>query len=56
MLHSAVAEAERVIDARGRIVLPATDRDPFHDALLDPTAPNAALRQAARRYRERVGG
>ncbi len=56
VLHSAVAEAERVIEAHERIVLPATDWDAFHDALLNPPAPNAALRRAARRYRERIGG
>ena len=56
VLTNAVAAAERVIDARERVVLPATDWDAFHDALLDPPAPNAALRRAARRYRERLGG
>ena len=56
MLRNAVAAAERVIEARERIVLPATDWDAFHDALLDPPAPNAALKRAARRYRERIGG
>ncbi len=56
VLNNAVAAAERVIDARERIVLPATDWDVFHDALLNPPEPNAALRQAARRYRGRIGG
>jgi len=56
VLSNAVAAAERVIEMRERIVLPATDWDAFHDALLDPPAPNAALRRAARRYRERIGG
>ena len=54
--RNAVAAAERVIEARERIVLPATDWDAFHDALLNPPAPNAALRRAARRYRERIRG
>ena len=56
VLRNAVAAAERVIEARERIVLPATDWDAFHDALLDPPAPNAALKRAAQRYRERIGG
>ena len=56
VLHNAVAAAELVTEARERIVLPATDWDAFHDALLNPPAPNAALRRAARRYRERIGG
>jgi len=37
-----------------KIVLPSTDWDAFHDALVNPPEPNAALRQAARCYRERV--
>ena len=56
VLANAVAAAERVIEARERIVLPATDWDAFRRVLLDPPAPNAALRRAARRYRERIGG
>ena len=56
VLSNAVAAAERVIEERERIVLPATDWDAFHDALLNPPAPNSALRRAARRYRERIGG
>ena len=56
VLSNAVAAAERIIEARERIVLPATDWDAFHEALLNPPAPNAALRRAARRYRERIGG
>lgn len=56
VLSHAVAAAERVIEARERIALPATDWDAFHEALLNPPTPNAALRRAARRYRERIGG
>ena len=55
VLRNAVAAAEHVIDAHERIVLPATDWDAFHDALLKPPAPNAALKRAARRFRERIG-
>ena len=56
VLSNAVEAAERVIEARERVALSATDWDAFHDTLLDPPKPNAALRQAARRYRERVDG
>ena len=55
VLNNALAAAERVIESHERIVLPATDWDAFHDALVDPPEPNVVLRQAARRYRERVG-
>ena len=55
ILANAVAAAERVTEARERVVLPATDWDAFHDALLNPPAPNQELRRAAIRYRERVG-
>ena len=56
VLANAVAAAERVIEAHEKIVLSATDWDAFHDALLHPPEPNAALRRAASRYRERAGG
>ena len=55
VLNNAVSAAERVIETNERVVLPATDWDAFHDALLDPPAPNAALRRAARRYRKLIG-
>ena len=55
VLANAVAAAERVIEARERIVLQATDWDALHEALLHPPAPNLELRRAALRYRERVG-
>ncbi len=55
VLANAVAAAERVIDSHERIVLSAPDWEAFHDALLNPPEPNAALRKAARRYRERFG-
>ena len=56
VLANAVAAAERVIDSHERVVLSAADWEAFHDALLDPPEPNAALMKAARRYRERIGG
>ena len=55
VLSSAIAAAERVIESRERIVLPATDWDTFYDALLNPPEPNEALRAAAHGYRERIG-
>ena len=55
VLANAVAAAECVIEACDRIILPATDWNAFHEALLDPPAPNPELRRAALRYRERVG-
>jgi uncharacterized protein (DUF1778 family) len=56
VLASAVAAADRVIDVHENIMLPATDWDVFYDALINPPEPNEKLREAARRYRERVGG
>ena len=55
VLANAVAAAERVIEAHEKVVLSARDWDAFHDALLHPPKPNAALRNAARRHR-RSGG
>lgn len=54
VLSSAIAAAERIIESKGRTVLPTADWDAFHDALLDPPEPNAVLKAAARRYRKRV--
>ena len=54
--RNAVTAAGRLIEARERHALPATDQDAFHDARLNPSAPNAAPPRAARRYRERIGG
>lgn len=56
VLANAVAAAERVIDSREKITLSAKDWEIFYDALVDPPEPNAKLRKAARRYRERAGG
>jgi uncharacterized protein (DUF1778 family) len=56
VLENAVAAADRVIEAREKIVLTAKDWDIFYDALLDPPPPNKKLKDAARRYRERIGG
>ena len=56
VINNAVAAAERIIEARERVVLPATDWQAFHEALLAPPPPNPALKRAARRYRELVSG
>jgi len=56
VLANAVTAAERVIESHEKIVLSATDWDIFFDALIDPPEPNEKLKEAARRYRERVGG
>jgi uncharacterized protein (DUF1778 family) len=55
VLANAVAAANRVIESREKITLPERDWAAFYAALLDPPAPNKKLRDAARRYRERVG-
>ena len=56
VLENAVAAAERVIDSHEKVALSARDWDAFYDALVNPPEPKAALKRAARRYRERVGG
>ncbi|MGC9270960.1 DUF1778 domain-containing protein [Acidiphilium sp.] len=55
VLANAVAAAERVIESHEKITLSARDWDIFYDALINPPEPNAKLKEAARRYRERVG-
>ena len=56
VMANAKAAAERVIDAHEKITLSARDWEVFFDALINPPEPNEKLREAARRYRERVGG
>ena len=56
VVGNAVRAAERLIRTRERITLFPTDWDAFHDALLNPPEPNAALTAASLRYRERAGG
>lgn len=55
VLANAVAAADRVIESHEHVTLAAPDWDAFHDALLAPPEPNAALSAAAKRYRERTG-
>jgi len=56
VLATAVAAAEKVIDSHEKVTLSAPDWDAFYDALINPPEPNEKLKEAARRYRERVGG
>lgn len=56
VLANALAAAERVIDSHEKITLSAKDWEIFYDALVNPPEPNKKLKEAARRYRERVGG
>jgi uncharacterized protein (DUF1778 family) len=56
VLANAVAAAERVIDLHEKITLSPPDWDIFYDALTNPPEPNENLKQAARRYRHRLGG
>lgn len=56
VLESAVAAAERIINSHERITLSATDWETFYNALINPPEPNEKLKEASRRYRERVGG
>jgi uncharacterized protein (DUF1778 family) len=56
VLANAMVAAERVIDSHEKTILSARDWAVFYDALVNPPEPNERLREAARRYRERVGG
>ncbi len=51
VLETALEEAEKVIRDAEVTALAEADWRLFYDALLDPPAPNAALREAYRRYR-----
>jgi uncharacterized protein (DUF1778 family) len=56
VLSNALTAAERVIESHEKITLSDRDWDAFYNALLKPPSPSQRLREAARRYRERVGG
>lgn len=55
MIASAQEAAERALHTHGVLRLSDRDRKSFVNALLKPSAPGRALRQAAKRYREREG-
>ena len=55
VLSTALEEAERVIRSVEVVTLSDRDWDRFYAALIDPPAPNAALRKAFRRYRKARG-
>lgn len=52
MLSSALEKARQVLDEHEKVSLSERDRDTFFAAILDPSAPNAALAQAAKRYKK----
>ena len=56
VLANAAAAAERVISEHEKVILSAADWEAFYDALVNPPEPNARLKEAARRHRERAGG
>jgi uncharacterized protein (DUF1778 family) len=55
ILSSAQRAAEQTVRERQVLVLSARDSQRFVDALLNPPAPNAALRRAAERHRAAIG-
>jgi uncharacterized protein (DUF1778 family) len=55
VLQSAESAAARSIQERTMIVLSAGDSEAFVERLLNPPEPGRVLRQAARRYRKRLG-
>jgi uncharacterized protein (DUF1778 family) len=54
MIQNADEAAIRTIQEHESWTLTARDRDAFVKALLHPPAPNAALRKAVQRYRQRT--
>jgi uncharacterized protein (DUF1778 family) len=54
MIQNADEAAIRTIQEYESWALAARDRDAFVKALLHPPSPNAALRKAAQRYRQRA--
>ena len=55
VLRSAEAAAERTIRERTMLILTAKESEMFVKAILEPAAPNRALRAAARNYLKTFG-
>ena len=55
LITSVQEAAERALRAHDVLTLSERDRKDFVAALLQPAAPGKALRQAAKRYKDRVG-
>jgi len=55
VVNSAIEAAQRVLRARDLADLTRRDRVAFVEALLNPPAPNARLRKAARRHAQMFG-
>ena len=53
-LTALVEAARHTIEQHSALVLSEADRNAFFDALIHPPKPNARLRRAVRRTRERV--
>lgn len=54
VVSAAQDAAQRVIEEEGIMRLSAEDQARFAEALINPPAPNAALKRAMRRYLEHV--
>ncbi|MGO9445093.1 MAG: DUF1778 domain-containing protein [Thiobacillaceae bacterium] len=55
LIASVQEAAEKTLRAHDVLTLSEQDRKAFVEALLQPHAPGKALRQAAKRYKERTG-
>src|ERR1700680_4383588 len=54
VLYSAEAAAERTIEKRAMLILTARETEAFASAILKPPRPGSVLREAARKYREKM--
>ncbi|CAD5299663.1 conserved hypothetical protein [Imperialibacter sp. EC-SDR9] len=51
VIHSAQQEAEKIVEKHDRIIASSKDKEIFFDALMNPPAPNKALKNALNRHR-----
>ncbi len=56
VLANAIEAAEKVIGEHERMVVSDRDRDVFFEAILNPSEPNKALRDAMKWYRDLAKG
>ena len=56
VLANAIEAAEKIIGEHERMVVSDRDRDVFFEAILNPSEPNKALRDAMKWYRDLAKG
>jgi uncharacterized protein (DUF1778 family) len=52
VIHSAQQEAQKIVEEHDRVIASNRDKEIFFDALMNPPAPNKALKNALNRHKD----